>query len=113
VSYKYFSDLEAKGMSNELMAKLDTARAVAGVAFRITSGLRTVDSNSSAGGVEDSSHLSGKAVDLALEDGIGRFSLVRGLLAAGFKRIGIYDHHIHCDVDEAKPQNVIWIGVSH
>lgn len=113
MSYKFFSDDEVKGLDPELCSKLDTARAVAGIPFKITSGLRSCDANTAAMGVEGSSHISGKAVDLAVEDGADRFLIVRGLLAAGFVRIGAYDRHVHADVDASKPQNVLWVGVSH
>lgn len=113
MSYKFFSDEESKGLDAELMSKLDTARAVAGVPFKITSGLRSCDANTAALGVENSAHLSGKAVDLAVEDGAQRFLIVKGLLAAGFVRVGAYDRHVHCDVSPTLPQNVLWVGVSH
>lgn len=113
MTYKFFSEDEAKGLDPELMSKLDTARAVAGIPFKITSGLRTCAANGAALGVEHSSHLSGKAVDLAVDDGASRFAIVKGLLAAGFVRIGAYDHHVHADVDSTKDQNVLWVGISH
>lgn len=113
MNYKFFSEEEAKGLDPELMSKLDTARAVAGVPFRITSGLRSCDANKIAMGVENSAHLSGKAVDLSVEDSASRFLIVKGLLAAGFVRIGVYDHHVHCDVSLTLPQNMMWVGLSH
>lgn len=113
MTWKYFTDEEAKGLDRELMSKLDTARAVAVVPFKITSGLRSCDANKTVLGVESSAHLSGKAVDLSVEDGAQRFAIVRGLLAAGFVRIGAYDRHVHADVDPTKDQNVLWVGVSH
>ena len=113
VSYKYFSDEEVKGLDSELVSKLDTARGVAGVPFVITSGLRSCAANTAAMGVEASAHLSGKAVDLACSESEPRFKMVQALLASGFLRIGVYDLHIHVDVDMTKPQSVMWIGVSH
>lgn len=113
MAYKFFSEEESKGLDAELMSKLDTARAVAGIPFKITSGLRSCDANTAAMGVEGSSHISGKAVDLAVEAGSDRFLVVKGLLAAGFVRIGCYDKHVHCDVDISKPQDVLWVGISH
>ena len=111
--YKYFTDDEAKGLNPELMSKLDSARGVAGVPFRITSGLRTCAANDAAMGVEGSAHLKGMAVDLGVDSGSDRFAIVKSLLAAGFVRIGCYDKHVHVDLDPDKPQNVIWVGVSH
>lgn len=113
MKYKFFTDEEAKGLDPELMSKLDTARAVAGIPFKITSGLRTPDDNTASSGVEGSAHLSGKAVDLAVEGGVNRFLMVKGLLAAGFVRIGVYDRHCHVDCDITKVQNVMWVGTSH
>lgn len=109
---KYFSSEEIKGLNSELVDKLTTARIIAGVPFIITSGLRTQDQNVRSQGVSESSHLTGKAVDLHVEDGIHRFKMVKGALEAGFVRLGIYDRHLHLDLDETKPQNVIWVGVS-
>lgn len=113
MTFRFFSDEEAKGLDNELMTRLDTARAVAGIPFKITSGLRSCDANKGALGVENSSHLLGKAVDLAVTSNIDRFLIVKGLIDAGFVRIGTYDRHVHCDVDKTKPQNVLWTGISH
>lgn len=111
--WTYFTDEEVKGLDNELVSKLDTARKVAGVPFRITSGLRTCAANTSALGVENSSHLKGLAVDLGLDAGSDRFAIVKALLGAGFVRIGVYDKHVHVDTDPDKPQSVMWVGVSH
>ena len=110
---KHFSEAEIKGLAPELVSKLDTARTVAGVPFVITSGARTPEENERAMGVESSSHVTGKAVDLACSDSPTRFAMLRGLYAAGFRRIGIYSRHIHADVDESKPQDVAWWGTSH
>ena len=109
----YFTDEEIKGLDKELVAKLDTARKAAGIPFRITSGLRTCAANDAVLGVEGSAHLKGLAVDLAVESGSDRFLIVKALLASGFVRIGAYTNHVHCDLDPEKPQNVLWIGVSH
>lgn len=109
----YFKPEEVVGLEKELVDKLNSARHVAGVPFIITSGKRTPESNAGAGGVESSSHISGLAVDLRVSDGSTRFAIVKGLLAAGFNRIGLYDLHCHVDCDTSKPQNVIWVGKSH
>ena len=113
MTYKYFTDEEANGLDAELMSKLDTARHVSGVPFFITSGKRTADSNTSAGGVEDSSHLKGLAVDLRVTGDDTRYLMVKGLLAAGFTRIGLYSSHIHVDLDSEKNAERLWVGVSH
>jgi uncharacterized protein YcbK (DUF882 family) len=109
----FFTDEEVKGLDAEFVAKLDMARKFAGVPFVITSGLRTCAANAKVLGVENSAHLTGKAVDLAVEDSVQRFRMVSGAVLAGFTRIGVYDRHLHLDCDDTKPQHVLWLGVSH
>lgn len=122
--YKYFSEATdplIKGLSNSLMQKLDVARGKAGIPFVITSGLRTPENNRAlCGAVQDSSHLTGDAVDLYVTDDHALFCTLFGLIMAGFNRIGIYyticqsdknrlvPRHIHVDDDTTKPLEVIW-----
>lgn len=110
--WTYFTDKEVEGLDTELVAKLDQARHIAGVPFQITSGYRSMESNAAAQGVGDSSHLNGLAVDLACSDSHNRFRMLLGALQAGFKRVGVYNHHIHLDIDDSKVQEVTWTGVS-
>lgn len=111
--YNFFSDDEVHGLDPELCAMLDWARGRAGVPFKITRGLSTPEHNEDIGGVKDSAHLKGLGVDLACSDSVSRFKMVQALLLAGFKRVGVYDKHIHADRDETLPQMVLWMGVSH
>lgn len=121
MGYKYFTDEEAKGLAPELMSKLDTARAVAGVPFIISSGLRTCAANAAAMGAEHSSHIQGLAVDLGLghlpeggERDAARYKMVGALLSAGFLRLGVYNLHIHADVGHQPDyvQGVIWFSAA-
>lgn len=109
----FFSPEEVAGLDQELVAKLDWARGRAGVPFTITNGLRTQDQNDSVGGVQDSAHLRGLAVDIRCVSGDNRFKMVNALFLAGFRRIGVYDAHIHVDLDLSLPQEVLWVGISH
>lgn len=111
--WNYFLEEEVAGLDCEFVAKLDMARHMAGTEFIITSGKRTPEHNEGINGVEDSSHLTGLAVDLACSLSGNRFKIVSALLKVGFKRIGIYDKHIHVDDDKEKAEGVIWIGMSH
>jgi zinc D-Ala-D-Ala carboxypeptidase len=95
-------------VSTKLIEKLDTARHLAGVAFKINSGYRCEKHNKEVGGKETSSHLKGLAVDIACTNSVARFKLLNALLIVGFKRIGIADTFIHCDIDSSKVQDVIW-----
>jgi zinc D-Ala-D-Ala carboxypeptidase len=107
--YEYFTDTEIQGLDDGLCQMLSIARGKAGVPFVITCGLRTTAQNAAlAESVSDSAHLTGHAVDLACTDDPTRFSLIEGLLDAGFTRLGIYSAHIHADNDSTKPPKVIW-----
>lgn len=114
--WKYFADDEVIGLEPELVSKLDTARHISGVPFKITSGRRSSGDNSVLNGaVADSSHLTGKAVDLAVGGSREYFLMMKGLLASGFRRIGQYMNvdgndviHLHVDIDETKDQDVLF-----
>lgn len=109
---RHFRSTEIKGLQKELVDALDEAREVAGVPFVITSGLRSSESNERAMGVENSAHMTGLAVDLRADNSFDRFHILKGLLTAGFRRIGVYSGHIHADIDYTKPFPVMWFGGS-
>lgn len=105
----YFKPWEVEGLDQELCSMLDHARALAGIPFIITSGLRTIEANSEIpGSVRDSSHITGNAVDLGCAFSSDRIRMVRALLQVGFVRIGIYRGHLHVDNSLTLPQNVMW-----
>lgn len=88
-------------MTPAFLFKLDKARYIAGCQFRITSSWR-----------EGSHNHSGTAVDIACGNSMDRFAIVRGLILAGFQRIGVYDKHVHADLAGDRPVKVLWLGVS-
>jgi hypothetical protein len=96
-----FSDFSK--MKRELLTRLDDARDIAGVPFVLTSSHREGD---------DKSHGRGYAVDIRTKTSRNRFHIVRGLIEAGFRRIGIYDLHAHADCDPSLPDIVMWWGKS-
>lgn len=108
----HFTDEEVKGLDESFVALLDRARHIANLPFVVTSGRRSHDENERAMGAEGSSHLKGFAADLACSDSGSRFAMVRALLEVGIKRIGVYDRHVHCDVDPDKSPSVMWLGKS-
>lgn len=95
-------------IQEELIKKLNVARNIAGVPFKITSGYRCPEHNKKVGGVANSSHIDGSAVDIYCDNDSDRFKIILGLLIAGFTRIGIGKDFIHCDIDAKKSPDVIW-----
>ena len=95
-------------MDLDFLHKLDEARTIAGVPFKITSGYRSEAWNKRCGGRVGSSHLKGCAVDIAVNNSAHRSAVVQGLIKAGFTRIGIAKTFIHADADENKP-NALWL----
>jgi hypothetical protein len=105
--YKHFSEDEVRGLNPRLVLMLDWARDRAGVPFIIKSGRREEGI-----GVEDSAHIKGLAVDLACTLSRERFKILEALFWVGFHRIGVYDLHVHADIDISKPPEVCWWGKS-
>lgn len=97
-------------MDAVFLEMLDKAREYAGTPFIITSGYRCEKYNAHVGGKADSAHLTGHAADIATPNSVIRFKVMKGLLQAGFTRIG-YDARrkfLHVDNDPEKPQGVIF-----
>lgn len=112
MEYKYFNEKQDPnmiGVNAELMIMLDKARGLAYIPFIITSGVRSIEHNLNVGGVENSAHLSGLAVDLQCNSSEMRYIMLFCLLIAGFKRVEITNGHIHVDIDDTKDQNVIFL----
>lgn len=89
---------------------LDRAREYSAEPFFLTSTVRSELKNKEVGGVEDSSHMKGLAVDIRAETPREKYKILLGLIAIGFNRIGIYEHHIHADIDKSKAADVLWRG---
>jgi zinc D-Ala-D-Ala carboxypeptidase len=108
-------DLVGSGeaMDMDFLSRVDQARSIAQIPFKITSGFRTKQYNEDllARGYKasaKSSHLKGLAVDIACTDSSSRHKIITALMKAGLNRIGIADTFIHVDADTSKPANVIW-----
>jgi zinc D-Ala-D-Ala carboxypeptidase len=96
-------------ISHKLVHKLQKAREIAGVSFKITSGVRCQMHNKKSGGLASSSHVTGLAADISTPDGLNRHKVLSGLIGAGFTRIGIAKSFIHADIDTSKPFPTIWL----
>ena len=100
--YLYFKDSEIVGLKPELVAILDKARDLSGTSYIITSGFRDPAHNAAVGGVSNSAHLTGLAVDLACTDNFKRTLILKGLYTCGSPLfIEICQSHIHVDINFA------------
>ncbi len=95
-------------MDNDFLQMLDIAREIANIPFKINSGYRTKEHNKKVGGKSDSSHLVGKAVDIAYSNSRDRWIIITALQEAGFNRLGIAKTFVHTDNDQTKSPDVIW-----
>lgn len=106
---KYFEEINDGNMDLGFLAKLDEAREIADIPFKINSAFRTPEHNAKIGGKPNSSHLRGLAVDIRAVDSRTRFIILGALIKVGFNRIGIAKTFIHVDDDQEKSGKVVWV----
>lgn len=95
-------------MDRDFVKRVDMARDIAGVPFKINSGYRTHNHNIRVGGSPNSSHKKGLACDISTPDSRTKYKVLKSLIEVGFTRIGVYDSFIHVDDDKEKIQEVVW-----
>ena len=97
-------------MDIDFVRKLDEAREMAGIPFKVNSGYRTPFHNSMVGGGKSSSHMNIPccAVDIKADDSKTRFLIMSAAIKVGINRIGIGKNFLHLDTDKTKSQDVIW-----
>ena len=91
----------------DLIDRLQAVRDSVKMPIKITSGYRCQSYNSRIGGKDDSSHMKGLPVDIAVDNSWQRFKLIKAALQH-FNRIGIGGKFIHLDCDPDKSSNLIW-----
>ena len=96
-------------INKEFLIKLDYARGIAGIPFKINSGYRTETWNLRVKGKLQSSHCKGLACDIGYYGSRERYLILHALIQVGITRFGIAKGFIHCDVDKAKDPDVIWL----
>jgi len=94
---------------NSLIDMLEELREYLKKPVIITSAYRCKVHNKRIGGVKNSSHTRGLAVDVKASNSKDRHKILSFLLSKGIKRIGIASSFIHFDLDPEKPQNVVWL----
>src|SRR5690606_32379317 len=112
-------------MNVETLRRLSKVRRACDVPFRIVSDYRSPGRNKSAGGATRSAHMDSPchAVDLRVHGSGERFRIVEHAIAAGFRRIGIYQPtswqarmlgknagSVHLDDSPTHPQGVMWVS---
>jgi hypothetical protein len=100
---KYLNGYKEEDLHPDLVNALYNIERMSGQELVITSGKRT---NSKA-------HKKGRGVDIRCHTSQLRFKILDAAFSEGFLRIGVYDRHIHLDLElEGYPQCVMWLGKS-
>jgi hypothetical protein len=97
----------------ETLVMFDIARGFSDTPYKVNSGCRCDEHNKLVGGSESSSHRCelrpATAADISVTGSTQRFKILKGLILAGFTRIGIAKNFIHADNDPTKPSRLIWL----
>jgi uncharacterized protein YcbK (DUF882 family) len=118
MTWKYFHEDEftcqcgcgRNKIKEAFVNELERTRAYAGIPFTINSGYRCPAHNKASGGKPTSAHLFGWAADVACRNSHERFIMLNAFIWTGtFNRIGIASSFIHVDVDDMKPEEVVWV----
>lgn len=99
---------KSQKVDHKLVEMLDLAREISKCSYVVNSGYRCPIYNRQVNGTDDSSHIKGLAADIKVAGNYERLKIVRGLMLAGFTRLGIYETFIHVDIDPEKPE-CIWL----
>lgn len=94
---------------DNLAQQLQIARNILGEPMSFTSGYRCLKLNKAVGGVANSAHTTGSAVDIEFNSEAQAKKLIEALIKAGFKRIGLGWSFIHVDIDLMKPHPAVWL----
>lgn len=94
-------------MQLSFMNRLQTARDLAGVPFRINSAYRSKSYELKKGRSGSSMHCLGRAADIRCSDGRTRYRIVEAAVKAGFRGIGIGKTFVH--LDDRDENSNIWL----
>jgi uncharacterized protein YcbK (DUF882 family) len=95
-------------MEDSFLDMIDAARDIAGVPFKINSGYRCPTHNAAIGSTSEN-HPAGRAADISATESVTRMKILRGLVMAGFNRIGVHKQFLHADnMDKIGSPLVCW-----
>lgn len=118
--YKYFTDKELScrhcglnKMKKAFMKNIDKARELSNVPFNVTSAYRCKEHNKNIGGVENSAHTKGLAIDISYKNTHQLYRIVESLMLVSDFRIIIYPKKkfIHIDCDFSKSPKILSISL--
>jgi zinc D-Ala-D-Ala carboxypeptidase len=111
VNFKHWKSVKAKDvMKPEFLRMIDKAREISGIPYIITSGYRPNEYDKQYHKIEFSDHSQGCGADIKCNDSVSRFKIIKGLIEAGFTRIGFDLKHVHVGGNnEYKPQQVFFL----
>lgn len=96
-------------VSPELLSLLEMVRLDVNRLIRVNSWCRCKYYNHAVGGVPDSAHTRGTAVDIAVYGGEDRHAVVEAALVHGAQGVGVASSFVHIDVDQLLPRPSLWI----
>jgi len=96
-------------MDSLFLVKIMKVQNIVGWDLHINSGYRTHFHNRRVGGVNNSAHKKGLAVDIKATTNEQRFKIIKAAIQVGIPRIGIHKRFIHLDTDTTKKEEIIWL----
>ena len=97
----------ADSIGPDFVRQLQIGRELSDCSYTITSGFRC-SLHPETKKRSTSSHPKGVAADIATPHSQRRYNVLKGLIGAGFTRLGIGKTFIHVDQDLSKPPYLIW-----
>ena len=95
-------------MDPAFLTQLDDARDIAGIPFVVTSGYRCAEYNEDVGGIKNSRHLTGEAVDIAASTQTSRAKIYNAMLSVGILSFAISQSYGFIHADTFPKQ---WLGL--
>jgi len=117
--YDYLDHLSAgefdhpEDIDPNVLIRLELMRQISGEAIVPTSDFRPGDDDSTHGDPDHDGD--GDGIDIRCHASRPRWRLIEAALRVGFKRVGVYDRHLHLDIgteEDGFDQEVMWMGES-